>query len=107
MRPTNFVSPRAAATCKRVRSGPSPLTSKTATGSLTPLTLVVPSDLKVKYPSHSLRVASVAAIEPTGARVCIRAARLVAWPIGVYSVCVSAVRIVRTTASPVFTPTRA
>jgi hypothetical protein len=33
-----------------------------------------------------LRTASGAAIEPIGASACIRAARLVEWPIGVYSV---------------------
>ena len=43
--------------------------------------------------------------EPVGARVCIRAARFVVWPIGVYSTWASSVRIERITTSPVFTPT--
>ena len=36
----------------------------------------------------------------------MRDARLVVWPIGVYSVCPPPVEIERTTTSPVFTPTR-
>src|SRR5208337_2676047 len=106
-RPTNFVSPRRSATSNRVLSGPIPVTSNTSTAPLTPLTLVGPSRLSVKYHSQSLAVDSAAAIEPTGASVCIREARLLVWPIGVYSVCPSPVAIERTTTSPVFTPTRA
>ncbi len=49
----------------------------------------------------SFWVCSVMTIEPVGASVCIRAARLIEWPIGVYSVCASSVRIERTTTSPV------
>lgn len=106
-RPTNLVSPRPAARCSGVRSGPRPITSYTLTASLTPLTLVRPSGLKVKYPSQSLRIASVTAIGPGGASACIRAAKPVEWPIGVYSTWPSPVAIERTTTSPVFTPTRA
>jgi hypothetical protein len=46
------------------------------------------------------------AIDPIGASTCIRAARLVECPIGVYWACASPVRIDSTTASPVFAPTR-
>jgi hypothetical protein len=76
------------------------------TGSLTPLTLVGPSALNAKYPAQSFSVVSVTAIEPVGAMVCIRDARLVECPIGVYSVCASPVLIERTTVSPVLMPTR-
>jgi hypothetical protein len=62
-----------------------PSTLYTFIGSLTPLTVVGPNDLKAKYPSHSPCVRCVAAIDPIGARACIRAARPVEWPIGVYS----------------------
>jgi hypothetical protein len=60
----------------------------------------------VQQPSTNLRAVALMTIEPGAARVCKRAARLVEWPIGVYSVCVSSVCSVRTTTSPVFTPTR-
>jgi hypothetical protein len=53
-----------------------------------------------------LRVCSLTAIDPVGARACIREARLVVCPMGVYSVCPAPVVIERTTTSPVFTPTR-
>ena len=66
-----------------------------------------PSDLKTKYPSHSFRTCSVAAIELTGASACIRAATPVEGPTGAYSVRPSPVVIDLTTTSPVFTPTRA
>ncbi|HEY2523499.1 MAG TPA: hypothetical protein VGI29_00460 [Candidatus Binataceae bacterium] len=46
------------------------------------------------------------AIEPLGATVCIRAARLVVCPIGVYSTLPPPVEIDRTTTSPELTPTR-
>ena len=66
-----------------------------------------PQRLELKYPAQSFCVVSVTAIDPVGASVCIREARLVECPIGVYSVCASPVLIERTTASPVLTPTRA
>src|SRR4029077_7456445 len=65
-----------------------------------------PSAFISKYPVVSFCVCSVMTIEPVGARVCMRAARLVEWPMGVYSVCTSSVRIERTTTSPVLTPIR-
>src|SRR5215472_15578812 len=76
-------------------------------GSVTPLTLVGPNVLKVKYPSQSFLTGSVAAIDPVGATACIRAARPVECPIGAYSTLPWPVAIERTTTSPVFTPTRA
>jgi len=36
-RPTYYVNPHCAATCRRVRSGPSPVTSMTLTGSPAPV----------------------------------------------------------------------
>src|SRR6185437_2064555 len=45
-------------------------------------------------------------MDPVGATACIREARLVVCPMGVYSVCPAPVLIERTTTSPVFTPTR-
>ncbi|HUA35507.1 MAG TPA: hypothetical protein VMA09_17995 [Candidatus Binataceae bacterium] len=60
-----------------------------------------------KYPSTSLLVCSLIAIEPVGATACIRDARLVVCPIGVYSTWPLPVEIERTTTSPVFAPMRA
>src|SRR5216684_1029270 len=41
-RPTNLVNPRPAERCKRVRNGPSPVTSYTLTGSASPLIFDLP-----------------------------------------------------------------
>src|SRR5712692_2125900 len=46
-------------------------------------------------------------MDPVGATACIREARLVVCPIGVYSTWPTPVVIERTTTSPVFAPTRA
>jgi hypothetical protein len=85
---------------------PEPFTSNTSIGSRT-LTLVGPSGLTLKNPSHSLRAAAQTASEPVGASACIREAKLVEWPIGAYSAWPSPIAIERTTTSPVFTPTQA
>jgi hypothetical protein len=77
------------------------------TGSLMPLTLVGPIGLRAKYPSTSLRVASLIAIDPVGATACIRAARFAVCPIGVYSTWPPPVEIERITTSPVVAPMRA
>ena len=87
-----------------MRSGPSPVTSYTLTGSLTPLTLVGPSGLNVKYPSPSLRAASLIAIDP-GCRGLHPRRQVDQMPDrSVLGVRVVRSRSIGTTTSPVFTP---
>ena len=63
-RPTKRVSPRAAAACKRRRTALAPTSSKTSTGSASPLTGTGPRALTCTKPSTSRRVAAVSRIAP-------------------------------------------
>src|SRR4029434_2984036 len=66
-RPTKRVSPRAALACKRRRIVLTPTSSKTSTGSVSPLTGNCPRALTWTRPSASRRVAAVSRMLPGGA----------------------------------------
>src|SRR5262249_24376273 len=72
--------PRAALACKRRRSVLAPVSSKTSTGSVSPLTGNCPRALTWRSPSASLSVAAVSRMLPGVASCSMRAAKCVVWP---------------------------
>ena len=73
-------SPRAALDCKRRCTALAPISSKTSTGSTSPLTGNCPRALTCTSPSASRRVAAVSRILPGVASCSIRAAKCVVCP---------------------------